>query len=71
MVKSRLIRQTGKTLIIGDGFADLEPKDQVDLFSGFGGVVCRSNVQQQAEIFIKIKSLMPVLFLACGDLILR
>ncbi|MCX6790679.1 MAG: HAD-IB family phosphatase, partial [Candidatus Gribaldobacteria bacterium] len=60
---------TGSTIFVGDGFTDLEAKNAVDLFIGFGGVIIRPIVQQEADIFIKIKSLMPVLFLACGNLI--
>lgn len=58
------LTQRGPTLFVGDGATDLEVKEVVDLFVGFGGVICRSVVQQQAEIFIM--ELSKVIPLATG-----
>lgn len=41
-----------KTLLIGDGVSDLEAKDSVDLFVGYGGVQVRQKVKDEAERFI-------------------
>ena len=48
-------------LFVGDGVTDLEAKDRVDLFVGFGGVVRRRAVQENADIYITENSLRPVL----------
>ncbi len=41
-----------KTVLIGDGVSDLEAKEAVDLFIGFGGVKIREIVKEKAEYFI-------------------
>ena len=38
---------------IGDGATDLEVKEEVDLFIGFGGNVTRDLVRDQADCFVK------------------
>jgi phosphoserine phosphatase len=48
-------------LFVGDGATDLEAKDQVDLFVGFGGVVRRQAVEENADAYITENSLRPVL----------
>ncbi|MHC4512802.1 MAG: HAD family hydrolase [Planctomycetota bacterium] len=48
-------------LFVGDGVTDLEAKDQVDLFVGFGGVVRRQAVCDNADAYIAENSLLPVL----------
>ncbi len=48
-------------LFVGDGITDLEAKDQVDLFVGFGGVVRRRVVEEHADVYITENSLRPVL----------
>lgn len=42
-----------KVILVGDGMSDVEAKDAVDLFVGFGGVVTRKKVEQCAECYIK------------------
>jgi phosphoserine phosphatase len=58
----------GRALMVGDGLSDLETMPDVDLFVGFGGVVHRQRVAQEAPIYIHSASLSPVLPLALGQL---
>ncbi|MDP3093251.1 MAG: HAD-IB family phosphatase [bacterium] len=46
------LARRGKTVLIGDGATDLEAKNVVDLFIGFGGVVKRQIVKENADVFI-------------------
>jgi len=53
--KSRVLRsfsRKGKILFVGDGVTDLEAKNVVDLFIGFGGVIKRQIVKENADVFI-------------------
>ena len=62
--KPQVIRQnipSGKSVMIGDGSSDLEARDAVDLFIGFGGVVSRPKVKQNADIFIDVNNLILIL----------
>jgi phosphoserine phosphatase len=72
--KSPLARNGGKAEIcqqlrqhdepmamIGDGQTDLESQQAGATFIGFGGVVRRTAVEQQADHFISSESLVPVL----------
>jgi phosphoserine phosphatase len=45
-------RSHGKAAFIGDGVSDLEAKPAVDLFIGFGGVVVRPRVKENADFYI-------------------
>jgi phosphoserine phosphatase len=56
----------GRALLIGDGSSDLHASPSVDLFVGFGGVVSRQRVRQEAPAFIHSPSLAPLLALALG-----
>ncbi|MFQ6049828.1 MAG: HAD-IB family phosphatase [Candidatus Paceibacterales bacterium] len=56
----------GSLLFVGDGATDLEAKDVVDTFVGFGGAVCRPVVREKADIFINLKTLIPIVALAQG-----
>jgi len=40
------------TVMVGDGISDLETKDEVDLFVGFGRYTARAKVQEASEHFI-------------------
>ena len=69
--KARVIRellqnQTGRSLLVGDGVSDLLASREVDLFAGFGGVICRDRVASESKVFIQSKSIAPVLLLAAG-----
>jgi hypothetical protein len=52
--------------MIGDGVSDLATRAVVDLFVGFGGVVARPKVRDQADVFVQTSSLAPILPLAAG-----
>jgi phosphoserine phosphatase len=54
-------RSHGKAAFVGDGVTDLEAKDAVDRFIGFGGVRERERVAAAAAFYVRDKSLMPVL----------
>lgn len=46
---------------VGDGVTDLETRDHVARFVGFGGVVCRAAVRDGAEHFVTSASLAGIL----------
>jgi phosphoserine phosphatase len=67
--KADVIRQLlgdsiGRAMLIGDGMSDVAAQPAVDLMVGFGGVVVRPGVVQQADVFVRCASLAPVLPLA-------
>ena len=55
------LAKQGKTVLIGDGATDLEAKNAVNLFIGFGGVVKRQVVKENADVFIETPNLLPIL----------
>ncbi len=56
------IQQNGKSMaMIGDGKTDLEAKQAGATVIGFGGVMTRDIVVEQADIFVNDPSLMAVL----------
>ena len=54
-------------MFVGDGATDLEARDDVDLFVGYGGVLARAEVLAEAPVVLRSPSLAPVLPLALGD----
>ncbi|MBZ0299396.1 MAG: hypothetical protein K8J31_06640, partial [Anaerolineae bacterium] len=66
MVQELAQGRPGRRLMIGDGMSDLVTRDVVDLFVGYGGVVARDKVRENAAAFIDSRSLAPVLPLAAG-----
>jgi phosphoserine phosphatase len=56
----------GRRLMVGDGASDLATRSIVDLFVGFGGVVAREKVKNEADVFVSVNSLAPILPLAAG-----
>ena len=69
--KSRVIHELagdlpGRRLMIGDGVSDLAAGDMVDLFVGYGGVVAREKVRDEADVFAAAESLSVILPLAFG-----
>jgi phosphoserine phosphatase len=52
VVRDIRARSHGKAAFIGDGVSDLEAKPAVDLFIGFGGVVVRPRVKENADVYI-------------------
>ena len=61
----------GRSLLIGDGTSDLLASRAVDLFVGYGGVVTRERVRNEAPIFLQWESLAPLLVLAAGPAAVR
>ena len=61
VVRAILTRAKGKAAFIGDGVSDLEVKDIVDLFIGFGGVAVRERVRSEAHVFVEEPTLRAVL----------
>lgn len=55
------IKKLGRVVFIGDAVTDLEAKDVVDMFVGFGGVEQRAIVKQNSEFYIDSKSMLPLL----------
>lgn len=51
VVRDIRARSHGKTAFVGDGISDLETKPAVDLFIGFGGVVVRPRVKENAHVY--------------------
>ncbi len=66
IVRELLGEQHGRSLLIGDGSSDLLAGTAVDLFVGYGGVVERARVRQEAPVFLHTPSLAPLLLLAAG-----
>jgi phosphoserine phosphatase len=71
IVKELLGNQNGRSLLIGDGSSDLMAGAAVDLFVGFGGVVARQRVFENAPVFLHSPSISPILALASGPAAVR
>ena len=56
-----------RTMLIGDGITDLEARDAVKWFVGFGGVARRDRVAAEADIFIEARGLASIVPLALAD----
>ena len=52
VVRDIRARSHGKAAFVGDGISDLEAKPAVDLFIGFGGVVVRPRVKENADLYV-------------------
>lgn len=61
VVRNIRSRAKGKVAFVGDGVSDLETKDVVDLFVGFGGVKHRAEVAAGAHAYITDRSFRPLL----------
>ena len=48
-------------VFVGDGITDLETKEHVARFIGFGGVVARDAVLKNADYFVHENSLAAIL----------
>jgi phosphoserine phosphatase len=53
-----------RTMLVGDGITDLEARDAVKLFVGFGGIVRRERVAAEADVFIEAYGLASIVPLA-------
>jgi len=56
-----------KTMLVGDGITDLEARNAVKIFVGFGGVICRDRVAAEADVFIKARGLASIVPLALSS----
>jgi phosphoserine phosphatase len=54
-------RSHGKAAFVGDGVTDLEAKDAVDRFIGFGGVRERDRVAAGSDVYVRDGSISSVL----------
>jgi phosphoserine phosphatase len=61
VVRDVRARSHGRAAFVGDGASDLEAKPAVDLFVGFGGVVVRDRVKENADVFVDDADLRAVL----------
>ncbi len=52
VVRDIRARSHGKAAFVGDGVSDLEAKPAVDCFIGFGGVVVRPRVMENADAWV-------------------
>lgn len=66
IIQHLLAGKGGASMLVGDGVSDLLARNSVDLFVGFGGVVCREQVRNTAPVYLLTSSLLPVLALALG-----
>jgi phosphoserine phosphatase len=60
IVRDVRARTHGKAAFVGDGISDLEAKTAVDLFIGYGGVVIRERVRDNASVYVTANDLMAV-----------
>jgi phosphoserine phosphatase len=56
-----------RTMLIGDGITDLQARDAVKWFVGFGGVARRDRVAVEADIFIEARGLASIVPLALSS----
>jgi phosphoserine phosphatase len=56
-----------RTMLVGDGITDLEARDAVKVFVGFGGVVSRDRVAAEADVFITARGLASIVPLALSN----
>lgn len=65
--KLQIVRQIkGRKIFFGDGITDMETKNLVDLFVGFGGIAVRPQVEEKSDIYLYNKSFAPALVLSAG-----
>ena len=63
-----VMEQKEKNIVfVGDSITDLDVKEHVGLFVGFGGVVQREIVKQHADYYISELNLMPLLAIVNND----
>lgn len=66
-VVQEIKQQYPRVMHVGDGLNDLEVKDLVTRFVGFGGVYFRDNIQAQCEFYLTELSMLPLLPLALTE----
>lgn len=66
-VIKELVGNETRTMLIGDGITDLEARQTVKLFVGFGGVVQRVRVAAEADVYIDSPGLEAIVPLALSE----
>jgi len=66
VITALLAAHPGRAILVGDGLSDLEARNQVNLFVGFGGAAYRERVAREAPVYLKSLALAPLLPLALG-----
>ena len=61
VISQKIIGESGKAVLIGDGVTDLEAQHERVHFIGFGGVVIRELVRSQSSVYIEEATLLPLL----------
>ena len=61
VISQKIIGESGKAVLIGDGVTDLEAQHERVHFIGFGGVVIRELVRSQSSDYIEEATLLPLL----------
>jgi phosphoserine phosphatase len=61
LVSQKIIGESGKAVLIGDGVTDLEAQHERVYFIGFGGVVVRDLVRSRSSDYIEEATLLPLL----------
>ena len=71
IVEELLEGKHGRSLLVGDGYSDLLAGRAVNLFAGYGGVIQRQRVLEQAPLYLQSSSLAPLLAIAAGPAAIR
>jgi len=66
-VIKELVGNETRTMLVGDGITDLEARQTVKLFVGFGGVVRRERVSTEADVYIESPGLEAIIPLALSE----
>jgi len=66
-VIKELVGNETRTMLVGDGITDLEARQTVKLFVGFGGVVRRERVSAEADVYIESPGLEAIIPLALSE----
>jgi len=66
-VIKELVGNETRTMLVGDGITDLEARQTVKLFVGFGGVVRRERVTAEADVYIESPGLEAIVPLALSE----
>ncbi|MEK7497814.1 MAG: HAD-IB family phosphatase [Patescibacteria group bacterium] len=61
IIVKKLKTKMKRVVFVGDGSTDLDTKEVVDLFIGFGGVVNRPAIEKQSEVYIKKNNMEAII----------
>ncbi len=61
VIISEIIKHHKNTALIGDGLNDVEARDLVTRFIGYGGKFYRKNIAEMCEYYIRTPSFLPLL----------